>query len=212
MLWRKIHEEKPGSAAYNRALEELWDRYRGLIRKKTRAYFLVGGDPEDLIQEGMIGLYKAIMDYDPSKGVFGSFASLCIERQIRTAVKMSVREKHQPLNQAVSYFQIVTDEEGGETQMIEMIPDQKALSPEQMVVAESERIDLLKELKDRLSPMESRFFELYLAGKGYQEIATEMNISAKSADNALQRIRRKTALLVSRENPEEKGKGQKVDS
>ena len=212
MLWRKIHEEKPGSAAYNRALEELWDRYRGLIRKKTRAYFLVGGDPEDLIQEGMIGLYKAIMDYDPSKGVFGSFASLCIERQIRTAVKMSVREKHQPLNQAVSYFQIVTDEEGGETQMIEMIPDQKALSPEQMVVAESERIDLLKELKDRLSPMESRFFELYLAGKGYQEIAKEMNISAKSADNALQRIRRKTALLVSRENPEEKGKGQKVDS
>ena len=168
-LWRRIHEEKPGSSAYNKALEELWDRYRNLIRKKSRAYFLVGGDPEDLIQEGMIGLYKAIMDYDSSKGAFSGFASLCIERQIRTAVKMSVREKHQPLNQAVSYLQIITDEEGGETPMIEMIPDQNALSPEQLVVGEALRMNHLEALKKRLSPMESRFFDYYLSGKGYRE-------------------------------------------
>ena len=199
-LWRKIHEEKPGSAAYNQALEELWDRYRNLIRKKARTYFLVGGDSEDLIQEGMIGLYKAIMDYDATKGFFGSFASMCIERQIRTAVKMSIREKHQPLNQALSYLQIITDEEGGETQLIEMIPDQRVLSPEQTVVGEAERINLLETLKKKLSPMESRFLDLYLSGKGYQEIAKEMDISVKSADNALQRIRRKASVLISNGN------------
>ena len=195
-LWQEYRKQKPGTLAYDRAIEAIWDRYRSLIRKKARAYFLVGGDPEDLVQEGVIGLYKAITSYDPSKGAFSSFASLCIERQIRTAVKMSIREKHQPLNQAVSYLQVITDEEGGETQLIEMIPDKKVLSPEQTVVGEAGKLDLWETLKKKLSPLEYKVMELYLSGLGYLEIAKKLDITPQSADNALQRVRHKTSLLL----------------
>lgn len=196
LLSKIIHESSPASPEHRKALEELIDRYRNLVRKRARAYFLIGGDPEDLIQEGMIGLYKGIMDFDESKGAFGSFISLCVERQILSAVKMASREKHQPLNQAVSYLQTQTDEDGNETQLLESIADPSMLSPEQTIVGQAGGMDIMDALKKRLSAMEFKVLELYLSGMGYQQIAVKLNITPKAADNALQRIRRKTIRLL----------------
>lgn len=195
-LQELIRQSHPDQEVYRQALEELIERYKNLVRKKARAYFLIGGDPEDLIQEGMIGLYKGILDYNESKGSFSSFLSLCIERQILTAVRSAAREKHMPLNQAVSYLQTQVDEDGNETQLLEMIADPGSLSPEQEIVGQEGRQDLLLQLQKALSPMEYRVLSLYLSGLSYRQIAKSLEISPKSADNALQRIRQKTTRII----------------
>ena len=173
-----------------RALAHLLDRYRRFARAKARAYFLVGGDREDVIQEGMIGLYKAIRDYQPDHGAsFRSFAELCITRQILTAIKTATRQKHSPLNSYVS-FDRPQDDDPDRT-LGDTIPCEDELDPLDQLVAS----DALRELKSTfdevLSDLEADVLTLYVEGRSYQEIAERLGRHVKSIDNALQRIKRK---------------------
>ncbi|MBO6159597.1 MAG: sigma-70 family RNA polymerase sigma factor [Firmicutes bacterium] len=195
-----IRQEEADSASYTKALSLLMDRYKDRVRLHARAYYLVGGDPEDLVQEGMIGLYKAIIGFQPGKGSFSSFASLCIERQIQSAVRMSRRDKQSFLNQAKSYFELITDEEGGQSQLLETIPDPDTLSPEQMVVSQFQSRAILERTRQELSPLEKKVLDLYLKGISYREIASTLEIPPKSADNAIQRIRRKITKVLTLED------------
>lgn len=198
-LIEAIRHNEAHSSTYTQALSVLMERYKDPVRLHARAYFLVGGDPEDLVQEGMIGLYKAIIGFHPEKGSFSSFASLCIERQIQSAVRMSRRDKQTILNQAKSYYEVITDEEGGESQLLETIPDPLSLSPEQMVVGQFQSRAIQEKVHQELSPLEKKVLDLYLKGISYREIASSLDISPKSADNALQRIRRKITLILEQE-------------
>ena len=146
---------------------------------------------EDLLQEGMIGLYKAIRDYDPSYGVsFDYFAKLCTVRQIQSAVKTSLRQHQKALNDAYSYDQEAYDGEEDSSSLVEMIED-KSQNPEEVLMAQEEGDLLFSSLEKDLSPMEKRVLEVYREKFDYQEVAKELNITPKAADNALQRIRRK---------------------
>lgn len=164
------------------AMDLLLNRYKSLVRAQSRMRFLIGGDEEDLIQEGMIGLYKAVRDYDESRGAsFKTFATLCISRQMAKAVETSGREKNRPLNSSVA----LTDEEW-ESQMKDEIN-----SPEAIVLNQESENELLTKIKKSLSPMEQRVLDLYLTGADYREIAEKIHKTPKSIDNTLQRIRRK---------------------
>ena len=163
----------------------LMEKYKGLVRKKARAMFLIGGDTDDLIQEGMIGLFKAVRDYQPDREAsFQSFANLCIDRQIYSAVKSSNRQKHQPLNTYVSLSSSETEEN---------LRDSYAEhdNPESILIARENVSALRKEMEENLSPFENRVFQLYLDGNGYVEIAEILGKTPKSIDNALRRIRKK---------------------
>lgn len=163
-------------------MDLLLNRYKSLVRAQSRMRFLIGGDEEDLIQEGMIGLYKAVRDYDESRGAsFKTFATLCISRQMAKAVETSGREKNRPLNSSVA----LTDEEW-ESQMKDEIN-----SPEAIVLNQESENELLTKIKKSLSPMEQRVLDLYLTGADYREIAEKIHKTPKSIDNTLQRIRRK---------------------
>lgn len=165
------------------AMDLLLNRYKSFVRAQSRMRFLIGGDEEDLIQEGMIGLYKAVRDYDESRGAsFKTFAALCISRQMARAIESSGREKNRPLNSSVS----LTDEEW-ENQMKD-----ETNSPESIVLNQESGNELLKKIKKSLSPMEQSVLDLYLTGADYREIAEKIRKSPKSIDNTLQRIRKKT--------------------
>jgi RNA polymerase sporulation-specific sigma factor len=172
------------------SLSELLDRYRRFARAKARAYFLVGGDREDIIQEGMIGLYKAIRDYDPSHGAsFRSFAELCITRQILTAIKTATRQKHVPLNSYVSFDRPQDDDP--ERTVGDSVADEDEVDPLTMLV-QSDELRALRDLFDEvLSELEADVLQLYVEGRSYQEIAELLGRHVKSIDNALQRIKRK---------------------
>lgn len=164
-------------------MDLLLNRYKSVVRAQSRMRFLIGGDEEDLIQEGMIGLYKAVRDYDESRGAsFKTFASLCISRQMAKAIETSGRDKNRPLNSSVS----LTDEEW-ENQMKD-----ETNSPESIVLNQESGEELLKKIKKSLSSMEQRVLDLYLTGADYREIAKTIHKSPKSIDNTLQRIRKKT--------------------
>ncbi len=170
------------------------EKYKPLVRKKANAMYLIGGETDDLIQEGMIGLFKAIRDYEPTHDAsFFRFAELCINRQIYSAVQMSNRKKHLPLN---SYVSISTGdrEEGGALE--EILADYHAESPEQIIIGEESQQALYKELKDILSPMEQEVFAHYIEGLNYTQIAEKMGKSPKSIDNALSRIRQKVRQVA----------------
>jgi RNA polymerase sporulation-specific sigma factor len=176
----------------DRALATLLDKYRGFARSKARSYFLVGADREDIVQEGMIGLYKAIRDYNPDMQTsFRAFAELCITRQIITAIKTATRQKHGPLNNYVSFSRPVLSDDEGERCLGDMLPVVQVSDPADLVIS-AERIRALQEHFDTvLSDLEAEVLRLYVDGKSYQEIAEVLKRHVKSIDNALQRIKRK---------------------
>jgi RNA polymerase sigma-H factor len=189
---------KRGSAdAYGRIVK----RYRGFVRLKASSYFLLGGDPEDLIQEGLVGLYKAIRDFRSDReSSFRNFAELCITRQIITAVKTASRNKHAPLNQYVSFAQTPAAAGESETTLEEILPGPASEDPAQRAIATEELQALVACMSSVLSELESRVLSLYLDGHSYEAIGERLECDTKTVDNALQRVKRKVgAHLASRE-------------
>jgi RNA polymerase sporulation-specific sigma factor len=179
---------KAGDAA---AMEYLLNKYRDFVRLRARNYFIVGGDREDVIQEGMIGLYKAVRDFRIEKlSSFRAFADLCITRQIITALKTATRRKHIPLNQCVSLNKPVF-REGRERTLLDVLESPKASDPQEAVIKQELAVDVRERMGQNLSDFESRVLALYLEGKSYQEMSRDLNRHSKSVDNALQRIKRK---------------------
>ena len=176
-------------AGDEKIMDFILDKYKPLVRKKANAMYLIGGDTDDLIQEGMIGLFKAIRDFDAGKETsFYHFAELCISRQIYTVVEASNRKKHAPLNSYVSLYS-GTNEEG--VVLADSLTTGVMENPEQMMIDQENLVLFMERLKDRLSKMEGQVLDLYLAGLNYQQIAERMGKSPKSIDNALQRIKAK---------------------
>ncbi len=171
------------------AMDFLIDKYKDLVKRKSRAYYIKGADKEDLIQEGMIGLYKSIRDY--KQGSFYHFAELCVNRQIYTAIKNSTRQKQWPLNYYISFANLTKDETNEN-----FYAAPKADNPEQLYLGRESRAYIEKKLRSELSRFEYRVLSLYLQGKSYKEISEIVTKDEKSVDNAIQRVRRKmTALL-----------------
>lgn len=175
-----------------KAQEILIIRYKNFVRSKARSYFLIGADREDIVQEGMIGLFKAMRDYQPDRfSSFKSFAELCIKRQIITAIKTATRQKHIPLNSYVSLNKPVFDDESDRTLFDVMSHNGKELNPEHLVIKREELTRIEEKMGEVLSDLEWRVLNAYLDGKSYQEISVEMNKHVKSVDNALQRVKKK---------------------
>ncbi|MFC0525695.1 RNA polymerase sporulation sigma factor SigH [Pontibacillus salicampi] len=175
----------------SRALEHLINKYKNFVRAKARTYFLIGADREDIVQEGMIGLYKAIRDYQEDKlSSFKAFAELCVTRQIITAIKTATRQKHIPLNSYVSLDKPIYDEESDRT-LLDVIAGAKALDPEEMIINRERFGDMETKMSELLSELEREVLALYLDGRSYQEISVDLNRHVKSIDNALQRVKRK---------------------
>jgi RNA polymerase sporulation-specific sigma factor len=174
------------------ALCDLLNKYRAFARVKARSYFLVGADREDIVQEGMIGLYKAIRDFNPDmQSSFRAFAELCVTRQIITAIKTATRQKHGPLNNYVSFERPVGGDDDGERVLGDVLPSRAISDPADLVIS-AERIRALQAHFDEvLSDLETEVLRLYVEGKSYQEIAERLQRHVKSIDNALQRIKRK---------------------
>ena len=174
------------------ALCELLTKYRAFARVKARSYFLVGADREDIVQEGMIGLYKAVRDFNPDMQTsFRAFAELCVTRQIITAIKTATRQKHGPLNNYVSFSRPVGTEDDGERVLADVLPTVAISDPADLVIS-AERIRALQAHFDEvLSDLETEVLRLYVEGKSYQEIAERLQRHVKSIDNALQRIKKK---------------------
>ncbi|WP_275887825.1 MULTISPECIES: RNA polymerase sporulation sigma factor SigH [Bacillus] len=173
------------------ALDFLIKKYRNFVRAKARSYFLIGADKEDIVQEGMIGLYKAIRDYKEDKLTsFKAFAELCITRQIITAIKTATRQKHIPLNSYVSLDKPIYDEESDRT-LLDVITGAKITNPEELIINREEFDSMEDKMAELLSDLERKVLSLYLDGQSYQEISEELNRHVKSIDNALQRVKRK---------------------
>ncbi|HVL89677.1 MAG TPA: RNA polymerase sporulation sigma factor SigH [Actinomycetota bacterium] len=183
------------------ALEHLLIRYKNIARVKARSYFLVGADREDIVQEGMIGLYKAIRDFDSEKQTsFRAFAQLCITRQIITAIKTATREKHIPLNSYVSLNRPMSQDDGGEPDrvLVDVLSTHASSDPVEMVISSEEVRTMQTSFSEILSDLEAHVLNLYLEGKSYQEIAASLRRHVKSIDNALQRIKRKVEAHMER--------------
>ena len=162
----------------------LIDKYKGMVLKKAHAMYLMGGEPEDLIQEGMIGLFKAVRGYRPDKNAsFSTFANLCVERQMYKAIEISGRQKHRPLNSYISLSE--------EDSPLKNAEDMVWQNPEDIVIGQESANHMLEEIQGKLSPFENQVLEAYLAGADYVQIARQMEREPKSIDNALQRIRNK---------------------
>ena len=173
------------------AQEYLISKYKNFERAKARSYFLIGADREDIIQEGMIGLYKAIRDFRCDKlSSFRAFAELCITRQIITAIKTATRQKHIPLNSYVSLNKPIYDEDSDRT-LLDVISGSKITDPEELIISREEFDDIEEKMGEILSSLEWKVLMAYLEGKSYQEIALELKRHVKSIDNALQRVKRK---------------------
>ena len=173
------------------ALEYLINKYKNFVRAKARTYFLIGADREDIIQEGMIGLYKAIRDYRYDRQAsFRAFAEICVTRQIITAIKTATRQKHIPLNSYVSLNKPVFDEESERT-LGEVVVTEKDGNPEDLFINQENLMDIESTMHKILSPLEQEVVNLYLEGKSYQESAEHLERHVKSVDNALQRVKRK---------------------
>lgn len=173
------------------ALEYLINKYRNFVRAKARSYFLIGADREDIIQEGMIGFYKAIRDFRNDKlSSFRAFAELCVTRQIITAIKTATRQKHIPLNSYISLNKPIYDEDSDRT-LMDVLSGGKISDPEELVISREEFADIEKKMEEILSDLEWRVLMSYLDGKSYQEIAADLGRHVKSIDNALQRVKRK---------------------
>ena len=198
------HSERNGSSricssssrratATSVALDQLIRRYTGFVRLKASSYFLAGGDSEDLIQEGLIGLYKAVRDFRTDKETsFRSFAELCVTRQIITAIKTATRFKHTPLNQYVSFSHTPAGQDSdGECTLGDALPGSAVEEPSVVVISTEELQSLVFTLGTGLSQLESDALRLYLEGSSYEEMAEELGCDTKTIDNALQRVKRK---------------------
>lgn len=183
-----VHLAKNGDI---RAQEYLINKYKNFVRAKARSYFLIGADREDIIQEGMIGLYKAIRDFKQDKlSSFRAFAELCITRQIITAIKTATRQKHIPLNSYISLNKPIYDEESDRT-LLDILSGAKVSDPEELIISREELVNIESKIGEVLSGLEWEVLKSYLDGKSYQEIACDLDRHAKSIDNALQRVKRK---------------------
>ena len=191
--YRSLTDEQVVQAAQEgdgEALEYILDEYKNFVRSKARSYFLVGADHEDIVQEGMIGLYKAIRDFRPDKqSSFKAFAELCIKRQIITAIKTATRQKHYPLNSYVSLNRPLFDEESDRT-LLDVL-EGRITNPEDLYISQEDLSGIRRQLDLLLSPLEQQVLERFLDGKSYQEIAGQLGRHVKSIDNALQRVKRK---------------------
>ncbi len=178
------------------AQDYLINKYRNLVRIKSRAYFIIGADKEDIIQEGMLGLYKAIRDFKRDKqSRFYSFAELCITRQIITAIKTATRQKHLPLNTYISLNKPVDDEEMLKS-YIDLLVETSISSPEDILISQEEKSCIEKHISESLSELECKVLHLYMQGNTYVQIANITDKNEKSIDNAIQRIRRKVDKII----------------
>jgi len=182
------------------AQEYLINKFRSFVRAKARSYFLIGADREDIIQEGMIGLYKAIRDFRSDKlASFKAFAELCITRQIITAIKTATRQKHIPLNSYVSLNRPIYDEDSDRT-LLDIMPGTQVLDPEELVINTEEIGSMETKITEILSDLEWQVLNSYLDGKSYLEIAQDLDRHVKSIDNALQRVKRKLERYLDSKN------------
>ena len=182
----RLAQESDGAA-----LEYLLNKYKNFVRTKARSYFLIGADHEDIVQEGMIGLYKAIRDYRAEKlSCFRAFAELCVTRQIITAIKTATRQKHIPLNSYISLNKPIYEEDSDRT-LLDVITEEGLSNPEDMLIDREDLSVIEGKIGQMLSDLEKNVLVRYMEGKSYVEIAEEMHRHVKSIDNALQRIKRK---------------------
>ena len=173
------------------ALEVLLNKYKNFVRSKARSYFLIGADHEDIVQEGMIGLFKAVRDFRPDKlASFRAFAELCVTRQIITAIKTATRQKHIPLNSYVSLNRPIYDEESDRT-LMDVLSEVQMAGPEELLISREDYSSVENRISEVLSDLEMEVLNSYLEGKSYQEIAEDLGRHVKSIDNALQRVKRK---------------------
>lgn len=178
------------------AMEAILNRYKGFVASRARPYFLIGGNHEDMIQEGMIGLYKAVRDYQSDKqATFRSFAEICITRQMITAIKTATRQKHQPLNSYVSLSRPAFDESSDQT-LADVVLGSSCMNPEELIINQESYNACETIIAGALSQMEHEILTLYLQGKSYQQISEQIHKSPKSIDNALQRVKRKLERLL----------------
>ena len=188
------------------AMDTLVERYKNFVRGKSRTYFLIGADKEDIIQEGMIGLFKAIRDFDEGKQAqFRSFAELCVTRQILTAIKTATRQKHIPLNTYVSLSRPMYEDDSEKT-LLDLISAEYIMDPEQILINKESFGIVERKINDSLSALERSVLQLYIDGKSYQEIAEILDKEPKSIDNAIQRVKRKIAKRldsIKKENDED---------
>jgi len=177
------------------ALAYLLNKYKNFVRSKARSYFLIGADHEDIVQEGMIGLYKAIRDFQPSRlASFRSFAELCVKRQIITAIKAATRQKHVPLNSYVSLNKPLYDEESDRT-LLDVI-EGRVTNPEDLYISQEDLSHIETQIESMLSELEQKVLQCFLDGASYQQIAEDLGRHVKSIDNALQRIKKKLTKLL----------------
>ncbi len=178
------------------AIDHIINKYKNLVRSRARTYFLIGADKEDIVQEGMIGLYKAARDFKIEKHVsFKAFAELCITRQIISAIKSATRQKHIPLNSYISLNKPFFEDENEQT-LLDTLGQKKNSNPEDIVITKEHFESVEEKMFKVLSKFERKVLSLYLDGKGYTEIAKQMDKSEKSIDNALQRIKRKVIKFI----------------
>ena len=186
------------------AQDYLLEKYKNFVRSKARSYFLIGADRDDIMQEGMIGLYKAIRDFNPEKRAsFRAFAELCITRQIITAIKTATRQKHIPLNSYVSLYKPVYDEESDRT-LIDIFSGIIMSDPEELMINRENYTDIETHIGEMLSDFEWNVLTAYLQGKSYQEISVTLERHIKSIDNALQRVKRKLEKYLQEEQQKER--------
>lgn len=187
-------------AGDTRADEALYERYKNVVRMKARPYFLIGADREDLVQEGMIGLYKAIRDYTPDHNAgFRSFAEMCIVRQLITAIKSATRKKHAPLNTCVSFYGSAYSEEEKERTLLDTMATVRTESPEDAFISKENMERILGSIEKLLTPLEKQVLDLFMDGYSYQQIAAMLGRGTKTVDNALQRIKRKLEKYLQEE-------------
>lgn len=184
------------------ALDQLINKYKNFVRAKAKTYFLVGADKEDIVQEGMIGLFKAIRDFKDDKLVsFKSFAEICVTRQIITAIKTATRQKHMPLNSYISLNKPVFEDDGERT-LMETINHDTVSDPEMLFISKEELNRIEGKINEILSPLELEVLHFYLQGKSYQQIAVILSKEVKSIDNALQRVKKKIEKYLTESNYE----------
>jgi len=174
-----------------KAQEYIITKYRNFVRSKSRSYFIIGADKDDIIQEGMIGLFKAIRDFRAEKeACFRAFAELCVTRQMITAIKTATRQKHMPLNSYVSLNKPLSDEDNDRT-LMDVLTSSYPTDPEEIFISKEEYSRLESVMDEELSEFELKVLQYYLDGRSYQEIAKDLDRHVKSIDNALQRVKRK---------------------
>lgn len=182
-----------------RITDYIMDKYKNLVRSKAKSMYILGADNEDLIQEGMIGLYKAIRDYDAGRDAsFFTFADLCVSRQMYTAVQAARREKHAPLNSYISLYANMTENgsDGAETELLEVLASRQETNPEELLIDKENVADIEAMIEKELSAFEKQVLDLYLTGMSYSQIAKVLSRDEKSTDNALQRLKAKLRRAV----------------